>query len=430
MNKPKYFLYARKSTEDDDKQIMSIEAQLFELREFARKENLEILQEFQESKSAKKPGREKFGEMMSRIENMDGVGILAWHPDRLARNSIDGGRIIYAVDTTKIVSLRFPTFWFEPTPQGKFMLQVAFGQSKYYSDNLKQNVERGIRQKLRRGEWLTKAPFGYVNNVKTRNIEPDKIKSRLVVRAFKEFATGKHCYESISQFLADHGVVTRNGTPLNKCTVSAMLCNRAYLGFVKHHGEWYDGTFAPILSPNLFEAVQKRLRERAKPRKSKKHHDFPFTGLFRCGECGGMITAQWAKGHGGLYRYYRCTKKKGNCAQKYLREDLLVSQLKARLQSVALCDEWTGKMLKQVEAWEKEQVHSSQTFVQNLRGNQKETQKKLNKPLSSSLSPSVEVQSRHNSPTATAEHIAIIVAPRKREIVFKNICEKICSFRN
>src|SRR3989338_3652727 len=107
MNKQKYFLYARKSTEDDDKQVMSIEAQLFELREFACKENLEILEEFQESKSAKKPGREKFGEMMAKIENMNGVGILAWHPYPLARNSIDGGRIIYAVDTTKIVSLRF-----------------------------------------------------------------------------------------------------------------------------------------------------------------------------------------------------------------------------------------------------------------------------------------------------------------------------------
>src|SRR3989344_1343753 len=122
MIKPKYFLYARKSTEDDDKQVMSIEAQLFELREFAHKENLQILEEFTESKSAKKPGREKFGEMMARIESMDGAGILAWHPDRLARNSIDGGRVIYAVDTTKIVSLRFPTFWFEPTPQGLFML--------------------------------------------------------------------------------------------------------------------------------------------------------------------------------------------------------------------------------------------------------------------------------------------------------------------
>jgi len=109
--KPKYFLYARKSTEDDDRQVMSIEAQLFELRELARKENLEILEEFQESKSAKTPGREIFGKMMARIEQNDGVGILAWHPDRLARNSIDGGRIIYSVDTRKVVSLRFPTFW-------------------------------------------------------------------------------------------------------------------------------------------------------------------------------------------------------------------------------------------------------------------------------------------------------------------------------
>ena len=152
MTKPKYFLYARKSTEDDDHQIMSIEAQLFELREFARKENLEILEEFQESKSAKTPGREKFTEMILKIEELGDVGILAWHPDRLARNSVDGGKIIHLVDQKKIVSLRFPTFWFEPTPQGLFMLQVAFGQSKYYSDNLVQNVKRGIRQKLRRGE--------------------------------------------------------------------------------------------------------------------------------------------------------------------------------------------------------------------------------------------------------------------------------------
>ena len=116
MLKPKYFLYARKSTEDDDHQIMSIEAQLFELREYARRENVEILAEFIEAKSAKKPGREMFAAMIAEIEKMDGVGILSWHPDRLARNSVDGGKIIYLVDTQKIVSLRFPTFWFEPTP--------------------------------------------------------------------------------------------------------------------------------------------------------------------------------------------------------------------------------------------------------------------------------------------------------------------------
>jgi DNA invertase Pin-like site-specific DNA recombinase len=335
--KPKYFLYARKSTEDDDKQVMSIEAQLFELREFAHKENLEIISEFQESKSAKSPGREVFGEMMLKIEKLGGVGILAWHPDRLARNSIDGGRIIYAVDTSKIVSLRFPTFWFEPTPQGLFMLQVAFGQSKYYSDNLKQNVERGMRQKLRRGEWLTKAPFGYVNNPITRNIEPDPVKSKIIMRAFEEYLKNSHTLISLSQFLADHGVAQKSGTPLGKASVKRILTNRAYLGFTLHKSEYFPGSFAPILSPTLFEAVQKVLEKRAKPRHSKVSHNFPFTGLFRCGECGSMITAQWATGKcGGKYRYYRCTKKNGKCGQKYLMEYSLASQVKEQLQGVSL----------------------------------------------------------------------------------------------
>jgi hypothetical protein len=89
----------------------------------------------------------------------------------------------------------------------------------------------------------------------------------------------------------------------------------------------------------LFEAVQKRLRERAKPRKSKKHHDFPFTGLFRCGECGGMITAQWAKGYGGLYRYYRYTKKNGK--------------------------------------WEKEENLSSGSIVERIKGNEQERKNKF-----------------------------------------------------
>ena len=262
MNKPKYFLYARKSTEDDDRQVMSIEAQLFELKEYARKENLEILEEFQESKSAKTPGRPIFDKMMSKIEKMGNVGVLSWHPDRLARNSIDGGRIIYAVDQKNIVSLQFSTFWFEPTPQGLFMLQVAFGQSKYYSDNLSENIKRGVRQKLRRGEWLNLAPFGYVNNPKIRNIEPHPTNAKIVKRAFQEYAKGTYTYKSLGEFLADLGVVSRNGTPLVKASIKRILTNRASLGFVKHGDEWFEGSFEPIISPffKIFPIIPKQVR--------------------------------------------------------------------------------------------------------------------------------------------------------------------------
>ena len=141
----KYFLYARKSTEDEERQKMSIEAQLAELADYARREGIEIAEIFTESKSAKSPGRPVFNEMIEKIQTSDEpIGLLSWHPDRLARNSVDGGQIIYLIDSSKLASLRFPTFWFEPTPQGLFMLQVSFGQSKYYSDNLSENVKRGV----------------------------------------------------------------------------------------------------------------------------------------------------------------------------------------------------------------------------------------------------------------------------------------------
>ena len=112
MNNTKYFLYARKSTEDEERQVMSIEAQLAELAEFAKRENLEIIEKFIESKSAKKPGREIFNEMIEKIHtSREPVGIISWHPDRLARNSVDGGKIIYLIDINRIASLRFPQFW-------------------------------------------------------------------------------------------------------------------------------------------------------------------------------------------------------------------------------------------------------------------------------------------------------------------------------
>jgi len=379
----KYYLYARKSTEDDDHQIMSIEAQLFELREYARREKMEVLEEFTEAKSAKLPGREQFNEMMTLIEKSDGVGILAWHPDRLARNSVDGGKIIYLVDTKKIISLRFPTFWFEPTPQGLFMLQVAFGQSKYYSDNLVENINRGIRQKIRRGEWPTRAPFGYVNNQKTRSIEPHPFQSKIVVKAFEKFATGKHTYKSLASYLAELGVETKNRTPLAKGSICRMLKNRAYLGFTKHKGEYFEGSFPAIISPAIFETVQTVLRRSARPRKSRKKHDFPLTGLFTCGECGGAITACFATGKIGLiFRYYRCTKKKGYCSQGALQEKFLAEQVKQQLQKIAIPDDWTDNMLAQVAVWEKEEIQSSQSDTQNLKNSLSEIQDKLNRLVS------------------------------------------------
>ncbi len=389
--KTKYFLYARKSTDDEERQVMSIEAQLVELEEYAKREKLGITKRFIESKSAKKPGREIFNAMIAKVnESKEPFGLLSWHPDRLARNSVDGGQIIYLIDTGKLVSLRFPTFWFEPTPQGLFMLQVAFGQSKYYSDNLSENVKRGIRQKLRRGEWTGLAPLGYVNNPKTRNIEPDPTKARVIAKAFEEFSQGSHTLESLAERLKFLGVASKKGKRLCKAVVKHMLSNPIYTGIIVHNGETYEGKFPPIVSRATFEIVQSILKDRAKPRKSKKSHNFPFVGLLRCGECGAAVTAQYAHGHGGIYKYYRCTKRLGLCSQRYLREDLLATQLKDSLSKVALCQDWTEKMRAQVDIWEKEQVQVSKSFAQNLEFKIKEDDKKLDKLVNAFLDGTIE----------------------------------------
>ena len=114
-NREKYIIYVRKSTDVEDKQVLSVEAQIVELREYAADNNLHIVDTVIERKSAKTPGRNKFNAMMLDIENGKANGVLSWHPDRLARNSVDGGHIIYLLDQALLVTLKFPSFWFENT---------------------------------------------------------------------------------------------------------------------------------------------------------------------------------------------------------------------------------------------------------------------------------------------------------------------------
>ena len=375
----KYFLYARKSTEDDDRQVLSIEAQRAELKEFAAKEKLEIVASLCEAKTAKEPGRAKLGEMLNRIENGEADGIIAWHPDRLARNPIDGGKIIYLVDTGKIESLKFPTFWFEDTPQGKFMLNIAFGQSKYYVDNLSENVKRGFRQKLRRGEYPGHAPIGYLNDLKSHSIVVDPEKNQLVHKMFDLYSTGEHTLLNLTKTINELGLRSQREKPLTLSMVHRMLKNSFYISLFTWQGEVCQGTHEPIISKELFDKVQAVMRKRGYPEKSQGHN-FTFTGLMKC-PCGCAITAETKKGH----IYYRCTKKKGLCDSKYTREEHLVEQFKATLQKASIPDAWADNMILEIEKEKQEAIKSTASTIDSLNVQSKTINDKLDKLLDSHL---------------------------------------------
>ncbi len=385
----KFFIYARKSTDSEDRQVRSIADQLAELRELAKKENIDVVDTLVEKQTAKKPGRPVFAEMLKRIEAGEATGILAWHPDRLARNSVDGGQIIYLVDTGVIKELKFPTFWFDPTPQGKFMLSIAFGQSKYYIDNLSENIKRGHRQKLKNGLWPQMAPLGYLNNKETKQIYVDKEKSPLIKKAFEAYATGKYALKEIRKIINDLGLKGRRGSLLSVSNYQYLLQNPFYYGLIRYNGEYFEGKHEPIIAKKLFDEVQEVMARKSKPQKADKMKFFLYRGFFRCGECGFTITAdRKIKPSGKSYTYYYCTKKNPNhkCSQNvFTREEKISSQINEAIQKVSLPDDWAEKMLAELEKEKNETAQSSRFFAQKFQDEIKVIDEKLEKLMNAYL---------------------------------------------
>ena len=392
-----YFLYARKSTDDDDRQVRSIESQLHELRELAEREQLTIVAELIEKRSAKVPGRPVFNDMMDRIEAGEAHGILAWHPDRLSRNGVDGGRIMFAIDTHKLSSLKFPSFWFENTPQGKFMLNMAFSQSKYYVDALSENTKRGLREKVRRGEYPGPAPFGYVNDYRLKRIVLHRERASVVKEVFQRYSEGIDTLDTLQDFLAEHRVLTSKGNRVGRPYVSRILSNPFYYGHFRFCGEVHEGTHEPIISKTLFDEVQTVLAERWRYSKETRPATKIFTGLLRCATCGMMITGEHRvkrqkNGNVHHYTYYHCTKRSKvvACSQPSIHEHELDAELATLLKPYSLREDWADAMLARVEDEKRQSAQSSATLAAQKRTEIQQVKLRLQRLLDSYLDGVIE----------------------------------------
>jgi len=250
------------------------------------------------------------------------------------------------------------------------MLNIAFGQSKYFVDNLRENVKRGLRQKIRNGTWPGWAPVGYTNNPKTRGIDIDPEKSPKVKKMFEMYATGAYTLHSLANWCKKSGLVGNLGKPLVIANIQKNLQNIFYLGLMKWKGETFEGKHEPLISKKIFDKVQEVLKQRGRPHHKTKYEPQDFCGLPKCATCGMSITGEYRvkkqkNGNVHNYIYYHCTKKNKSikCPEPCIRQESLDEQISYLLQKFSLRADWAEKLLEMAETNKEKSAQSVSAFV-------------------------------------------------------------------
>ena len=394
---PNYFLYARKSTDVEDKQVRSIEDQLAVLRALAKQEGLHIAQEFIEKQSAKRPGRPVFGEMLSRIEKGEAQGIICWKLDRLARNPIDGGQISWFLQKGIIQHIQTHDRSYLPT-DNMLTMSVEFGMANQFILDLSANTKRGLHEKVRRGDYPARAPIGYLNDSRIKRIIVNRKEAKIVKAAFELYAEGNSRLADVAMFLAKNKLFTLSGKVIPRARVAFILSNKFYIGLFQYAGEIYEGNHETFISKKLFDRAQAVHADRGRPRFKPKNEPQPLCGLFKCGECGRSITAEnkiKRQVHGKVhhYIYYRCTKRNTICSQSYLRDGELVAKLSDVLQEFALPPDWAAELRAMADVDEKDTAQSTLAASQAMQGEIEAIEAKVQRLLTAYLDQDVDRES-------------------------------------
>ena len=298
----KYFLYARKSTEGEDRQVTSIEDQISEMKKLAQELNIEIVDIISESKSAKAQGREQFNRMLQRIKGGEARGILCWKLNRLARNPWDGAEIIGNLQQGIIQHIQTYGREYKPT-DNVIMMYVEFGMSNQYVNDLSVDVKRGMRKKAERGWYpAMQLPLGYIHNPKiaqTNNqneIIVDTNNFKIIKKLWKLLLTGMYSIADIKREGDAFGLTSRKGNLYSQSSYYKMFSCEFYCGYYYWKNEnnertRYLGNHKPMVTELEYKKVQKILqRDKKLPQKQK--YFFPFKGVISCGECNGFVTCE------------------------------------------------------------------------------------------------------------------------------------------
>lgn len=337
--KVKYLLYARKSTESEERQILSIDSQVKEMLQIAEREGLEIAEIRRESHSAKATGqRPVFNEIINDIRLGKFSGILTWAPDRLSRNAGDLGKLVDLMDEKLLIEIRTFGQRFSNSPNEKFLLMILGSQAKLENDNRGVNVRRGLRMRCEMGLRPGVAPTGYLNEKRTDRkchaiIDPER--APIIKKMFEKVADEKWSGRKLYHWLKfEINFKSRGNKNIALSNIYIILQNPFYYGVFEYpekSGNWYTGKHEPIITKEIFDQVQEHLKRDHIVRSEIK--EFAFTKFIFCGSCGSGVTAEekykkLKDGTTSRYLYYGCTRSKNlHCKNGYIREEELIDQL-------------------------------------------------------------------------------------------------------
>lgn len=399
-NTYKYFIYARKSSEDKERQIQSIEDQVKILTDFASKEGLEIVNaysakvQFSESKSAKAPHKRKeYYKMLDAIKQGKADGILCWKLDRLSRNPSDSGELQWMLQQEVIKSIKTPDREYLPKDNA-LVLSVETGLANQFILDLKKNTARGVMSKIEKGWYPSFAPAGYKNTIIENQGEnyilKDEDKFDLVRKMWDLMLTGAYTVEEIRKIANDEWefktrkLKRKGGKPLAKSSLYRIFTSIFYTGMFEYAGEIYKGSHPPMVSFEEFDYVQNLLGRYGRPRPQKHQH--AYVGWARCGECGCAITASKKRktlstGEIKFYTYYHCTHKKEHitCLQrKYITEEVLELELQSILESITILPQFKKWALEILRRNHKDEVNKNEKVYSGLHKSKSEKKSQLN----------------------------------------------------
>lgn len=343
----RYCLYARKSTEAEDKQALSIESQVKEMQTLAERELLHIVEIKRESHSSKEVGqRPVYNKMLEDIRSKKFNAILTWAPDRLSRNAGDLGSVVDLMDQKLLHEIRTYGQKFTNNPNEKFLLMILGSQAKLENDNKAVNVKRGLRTRCEMGWRPGVAPTGYLNEKhvdKKCQCRVDPKRGHVIKQMYEKVAHESWSGRKIYRWLKDMDFKTHRGKHLVLANVYLILRNSFYTGqfeFPVGSNQWYIGKHTPIIDKELFDKVQNALNENYIPKTESK--EFAFTKLIKCGYCGSGITAdekfkKLKDGTANRHVYYGCTKVRDKeCKCGYIAEEDLIKQFENLMDTISL----------------------------------------------------------------------------------------------